>query len=38
MKWSIVSLGWRFNANRMVLDYMRNAYLPAVGATTARIG
>lgn len=33
MKWAIVSLGWRFNANRMVLDYMRNAYLPAVGAT-----
>jgi glycogen phosphorylase len=38
MKWNMVSLGWRFNANRMVLDYMRNAYLPAVGATTARIG
>lgn len=33
MTWGIISLGWRFNANRMVLDYMRNAYLPAVGAT-----
>ena len=33
MKWAIISLGWRFNANRMVLDYLRNAYLPAVGAT-----
>lgn len=33
MKWAIISLGWRFNANRMVLDYMRETYLPAVGAT-----
>ncbi len=33
MEWAIISLGWRFNANRMVLDYMRQAYLPAVGAT-----
>lgn len=33
MKWAIISLGWRFNANRMVLDYLREAYLPAVGAT-----
>ena len=33
MKWAITSLGWRFNANRMVLDYLREAYLPAVGAT-----
>jgi len=33
MKWAIISLGWRFNANRMVLDYLRRVYLPAVGAT-----
>lgn len=37
MLWSIVSLGWKFNSNRMVLDYMRQAYLPAVGATTAKV-
>lgn len=35
MNWAIVSLGWRFNAQRMMLDYVRNAYLPAVGATTS---
>lgn len=35
MKWTITSLGWKFNANRMVLDYLRKAYLPAVGATQA---
>ena len=35
MKWAIQSLGWRFNADRMLLDYLREAYLPAVGATSA---
>ena len=35
MKWGILSLGWRYNAQRMVLDYLRGAYLPAVGATMA---
>ena len=35
MKWAILSLGWRYNAQRMVLDYLHDAYLPAVGATTA---
>ena len=35
MKWAILSLGWRYNAQRMLLDYLQNAYLPAVGATTA---
>jgi starch phosphorylase len=34
MKWAILSLGWRFNANRMLLDYLRSCYLPAAGATT----
>ena len=37
MRWAIISLGWRYNANRMVLDYMRKAYLPAVGATMAQL-
>jgi starch phosphorylase len=31
MKRSIQSLGWRFNADRMVMDYVRHAYLPAAG-------
>ena len=25
------SLGWRFNADRMVMDYVMNSYLPAAG-------
>ncbi|MBI4577922.1 MAG: alpha-glucan family phosphorylase [Planctomycetes bacterium] len=29
MKQAIVTLGWRFSSNRMVLDYLRRAYLPA---------
>lgn len=28
---SISSLGWRFSADRMVADYVNNAYLPAAG-------
>lgn len=32
VKWAIVSLGWRFSADRMVLDYFRKTYLPAAGA------
>jgi starch phosphorylase len=31
MKWAIRTLGWRFNADRMVMDYVRNCYLPAAG-------
>jgi len=33
LKWAILSLGWRFNADRMVLDYFRECYLPAAGAS-----
>jgi len=33
IRWAIISLGWRFNADRMVLDYFRECYLPAAGAT-----
>ncbi|MFO0959494.1 MAG: alpha-glucan family phosphorylase [Isosphaeraceae bacterium] len=29
MKASMRSLGWRFNADRMVMDYVENGYLPA---------
>jgi starch phosphorylase len=32
MKRSIMSLGWRFNADRMVMDYVETSYLPAAGA------
>jgi starch phosphorylase len=28
------SLGWRFNADRMVMDYVLNSYLPAAGGTS----
>jgi glycogen phosphorylase len=35
MKRAIQTLGWRFNTDRMVMDYTREAYLPAAGATTA---
>jgi starch phosphorylase len=32
---SMVTLGWRFNSDRMVLDYARSAYLPAAGVQLA---
>jgi starch phosphorylase len=35
MKHSIMSLGWRFNANRMVMDYVEKCYLPAAGARSS---
>ncbi len=38
MKWALLSLGWRYNARRMMLDYLHEAYLPAVGATMNRGG
>jgi glycogen phosphorylase len=31
---SIASLAWRFSAHRMVMDYVRNAYLPAAGGVS----
>ncbi len=31
MKRSVRTLGWRFNADRMVMDYTQNAYVPAAG-------
>jgi starch phosphorylase len=31
MKRAIRTLGWRFNADRMVMDYVRHCYLPAAG-------
>jgi glucan phosphorylase len=35
MKRAIQSLGWCFNADRMVKDYTQRCYLPAAGATSA---
>ncbi|MBA4018471.1 MAG: alpha-glucan phosphorylase [Pirellula sp.] len=31
---SISSLAWRFSAHRMVMDYVRSAYLPAAGGVS----
>jgi starch phosphorylase len=31
MKHAVRSLGWRFNADRMVMDYVQSAYVPAAG-------
>jgi starch phosphorylase len=31
MRRAIRTLGWRFNADRMVMDYVSNAYIPAAG-------
>jgi starch phosphorylase len=37
MKRAIRTLGWRFNADRMVMDYVRHCYLPAAGGISCRI-
>jgi len=37
MKRSIRTLGWRFNADRMVMDYVRCCYLPAAGGLSCRM-
>jgi starch phosphorylase len=31
------SLAWRFNADRMVMDYVQNAYLPAAGGLSCQM-
>ena len=36
MKRSIRTLGWRFNADRMVMDYVRQYYLSAAGGLSCR--
>ncbi len=35
MKRTIRTLGWRFNADRMVMDYALNCYVPAAGGTSS---
>jgi starch phosphorylase len=32
---SIRTLGWRFNADRMVMDYVRHCYVPAASGTSS---
>ena len=35
MKASIRSMGWRFSADRMVMDYVTKCYIPAAGGTSS---
>jgi starch phosphorylase len=35
MKRTIRTLGWRFNANRMVMDYTTKCYVPAAGGMSS---
>jgi glycogen phosphorylase len=35
MKRAIRTLGWRFSADRMVMDYVNHAYVPAAGGTSS---
>ena len=37
MKRTIRTLGWRFNADRMVMDYTQRCYVPAAGGTSSEI-
>jgi glycogen phosphorylase len=37
MKRTIRTLGWRFNADRMVMDYTSRCYVPAAGGTSSEV-
>jgi glycogen phosphorylase len=37
MKRTIKTLGWRFSADRMVMDYTQKCYIPAAGGTSSEI-
>jgi len=37
MKRTIRTLGWRFNADRMVMDYTTKCYVPAAGGTSSEL-
>jgi starch phosphorylase len=37
MKRTIRTLGWRFSANRMVMDYARHCYVPAAGGLSSNM-
>ena len=34
MRRAVSTLGWRFNADRMVMDYVQESYVPAAGSTS----
>jgi starch phosphorylase len=37
IKRGIRTMGWRFSADRMVMDYVRHAYIPAAGGTSCDV-
>jgi starch phosphorylase len=37
MKRSVRTLGWKFNSDRMVMDYVRTSYVPAAGGTSCEM-
>ncbi|MEZ6147714.1 MAG: alpha-glucan family phosphorylase [Planctomycetaceae bacterium] len=37
MKRSVRTLGWRFNADRQVMDYVRETYIPAAGSLSCEM-
>lgn len=37
MKRAILTLAWRFSSTRMLIDYVREAYLPAAGAVSCEM-
>jgi starch phosphorylase len=37
MKRAIRTLGWRFSADRMVMDYVTTSYIPAAGGTSSDV-
>jgi starch phosphorylase len=37
MKWAMQGLGWRFNADRMVKNYVENLYMPSASAVSVII-
>jgi starch phosphorylase len=37
VKRAIRTLAWRYNADRMVMDYVRQCYMPAAGGETCRM-
>jgi len=37
MKRAVRTLGWRFNADRMVMDYVQSTYIPAAGGLSCKM-
>ncbi|MAG56809.1 MAG: alpha-glucan phosphorylase, partial [Planctomycetes bacterium] len=37
VRWAFMTLAWRFSADRMVMDYVRDAYLPAALGDSCRM-